>query len=199
MAPDWLFDWMTQATGLAVIALAVALPFIIWRMVLGPVFRSIGFKPLVAAYALAAVGLLVLNFVLAHMEFSARVADKLLQAEQRWATVPGWTLYASVLSLVVVLPLLGLVGVPVAALLLRARRLSVRTMGLAVVASWLLLVLVAWSITADDWDRGQRLESLMMWLAELAPGVALVALPFLLGVYVASRPYRHAETGKLAE
>ncbi len=193
MAPDWLFYWMTQAAGLAAIALAVVLPFIVWRMVLGEAFRRIGFKPLVAAYALAIVGLLVLNFVLAHMEFSARVADKLLQAEQRWATVPGWTLYASALSLVVVLPLLGLVGVPVAALLLKARRLSARTMGLAVVASWLTLVLVAWLITADDWDRGRRLESLMMWLAELAPGVVLVALPFLLGVYLASRPYRQAE------
>lgn len=184
---------MTQASGLALIALAIALPFIVWRIVLGPTYRRIGFKPLVAAYALAAVGLLALNFVLSHMEFSARVVDNLLPEARRWATVPGWTLYTSMLSLVVVLPLLGLVGVPVAALLLRARRLSVKTMGLAVVASWLTLVLVAWSIPSDDWDRGHRLESLMMWLAELAPGVVLVAFPFLLGVYFASRAYGHAE------
>ncbi|MDP1954599.1 MAG: hypothetical protein Q8M51_00560 [Polaromonas sp.] len=194
MALDWLFYWMTQPAGLALIAVAVALPFIVWRIVLGQAFRRIGFKPLLAAYALAAVGLLVANFSSAYIEFSARVADKLLTEAQRWDTLPGWTIFRLFIALVFVLPLLGLVGVPVAALLLKLRRLTVKTMVAAVLASWLTLVLVAWAIPTNDWDRDHRLESLTMWLTELAPGVLLVGLPFLLGVYFASRPYRHAET-----
>lgn len=194
MALDWLFYWMTQPAGLALIAVAVALPFIVWRIVLGQAFRRIGFKPLLAAYALAAVGLLVANFSSAHIEFSARVADKLLTEAQRWDTLPGWTIFRLFIALVFVLPLLGLVGVPVAALLLKLRRLTVKTMVAAVLASWLTLVLVAWAIPTNDWDRDHRLESLTMWLTELAPGVLLVGLPFLLGVYLASRSYRHAET-----
>lgn len=194
MALDWLFYWMTEPLGLAAIALAVALPFILWRLALGPTFRRIGFKPLVAAYALAALGLLTVNFATAHIEFSARVADKLLQEAQRWSVVSGWTVYGTVISLLYVLPLLGLVAVPVSALLLRLRRLSLTTMGIAVLASWLTLVLLAWSIPTDDWDRDHRMESLTLWLTELAPGVALVAFPFLLGVYLASRAYRHAQT-----
>ncbi|MDP1740046.1 hypothetical protein [Polaromonas sp.] len=194
MALDWLFYWMTQPAGLALIAVAVALPFIVWRIVLGQAFRRIGFKPLLAAYALAAVGLLVANFSSAYIEFSARVADKLLTEAQRWDTLPGWTIFRLFIALVFVLPLLGLVGVPVAALLLKLRRLTVKTMVAAVLASWLTLVLVAWAIPTNDWDRDHRLESLTMWLTELAPGVLLVGLPFLLGVYLASRSYRHAET-----
>lgn len=194
MALDWLFYWMTEPLGLAAIALAIALPFVLWRVVLGQTFRHIGFKPLLAAYALAALGLLTVNFATAHIEFSSRVADKLLQEAQRWSLVPGWTVYGAVISLLFVLPLLGLVAVPVSALLLRLRRLSLTTIGIAVLASWLTLVLIAWSIPSDDWDRDHRLESLTLWLTELAPGVVLVALPFLLGVYLASRFYRHAES-----
>ncbi|MBA3595487.1 MAG: hypothetical protein M3Q12_01840 [Pseudomonadota bacterium] len=194
MALDWLFYWMTEPRGLAAITLAVTLPFILWRLVLGKTFRPVGFKPLVAAYALAALGLLTVNFATSHIEFSARVADKLLQEAQRWSIVPGWTVYVTVISLLYVLPLLGLVAVPVSALLLRLRRLSLKTIVLAVLASWLTLALIAWSIPTDDWDRGRRLESLTLWLTELAPGVVLVALPFLLGVYLASRRYRHAQT-----
>ena len=194
MALDWLFYWMTQPLGLAAVAFAVALPFIVWRLVLGQTFRHIGFKPLAAAYALAALGLLVVNFVSSHIEFSARVADNRLQEAQRWAIVPGWTIYGTVISLLYVLPLLGLVAVPVSALLLKLRRLSLKTIGMAVLASWLTLVLIAWSIPTDDWDRGHRLESLTLWLTELAPGVWLVALPFLLGVHLASRAYRRTES-----
>lgn len=193
MALDWLFYWMTEPLGLAVIALAVAVPFILWRLVLGQTFRHIGFKPLLAAYALAALGLLVVTFVSSWFEFSARVTDGLLQETQRWSIVPGWMVYGTVISLLFVLPLLGLVGVPVAALLLKLRRLSFRSIGVVVLASWLALALGAWFIPTNDWDRDHRLESLTLWLTELAPGVALVALPFLLGVYLASRAYRHAE------
>jgi hypothetical protein len=194
MALDWLFYWMTEPLGLAAIALAVAVPFILWRLVLGQVFGRIGFKPLVAAYALAAPGLLLVNFVSSHIEFSSRVTDGLLQETQRWSIVPGWTVYGSVISLLFVLPLLGLVGVPVSGLLLKLRRLSFKTIGMVGLASWLTLALVAWSIPTNDWDRDHRLESLTLWLTELAPGVACVALPFLLGVYFASRSYRHAES-----
>lgn len=194
MATDWLFYYMTLPTGLAVIALAVALPFLVWRLVLGKAFSGVGFKPLASAYAFAALGLLALNFVSSHVEFSSRVANNVLPETQRWATVPGWTIYITVLSLIAVLPLLGLVGVPAAALLLRLRRLSIVSVAAALVATWLVLVLIVWSFPSNDWHRTHRLDSLAMWLTEIGPSVLLVGLPFLGGIYLTSKGYRSAET-----
>jgi len=194
MPTDWLFYWMTLPTGLAAIASAVALPFLLWRAVLGRSFPGIGYKPLATAYAFAAAGLLVSNFASAYLEFNSRVAKNILPEAQRWSTVPGWTIYTSVLSLVVVLPLVGLLGVSVSGLLLRYRRLSFVNIGAALLVAWLALVLVVWAFPSNEWHRTHRLESLTMWLSELAPSILLVGLPFLAGIYVASRTYRNAET-----
>ena len=194
MPADWLFYWMTLPTGLAVIAAGVALPFFLWRAVLGRALSGVGYKPLAAAYGLAAMGLVMVNFASAYLEFSSRVAKNILPEAQRWSTVPGWTVYTSVLSLVVVLPLLGLLGVPVSALLLRFRRLSIWSIGAASVVTCLAVVFVAWSFPGNEWHRTNRSESLGLWLKELAPGILLVALPFLAGVYLASGRYRNAET-----
>ena len=191
MATDWLFYWMTLPTGLAAMAAAVILPFFIWRLVLGTEFRAIGFKPVAAAYSLAAVGLLVENFLSAHREFNSRVAKDILPEAERWSTVPGWTIYTSVLSLIVVLPLLGLVAVPATAWLVKIRRLSFTSIGLAVILTWLTLALLAWAFPGNEWHRTHRAESLVMWLKSLAPSISLVALPFLLGARLLSRRRKH--------
>jgi hypothetical protein len=191
---DWLFYWMTRPTGLVLIAAAIAVPFGIWRVVLGRTFSGIGYAPLAAAYGLATVGLFANNFASSYLEFSSRVAEGVLPEAQRWSIVPGWTLYVSVLSLIAVLPLVGLVGVPLSASLLRVRRLTPASIGITVAAVWVALVLAAWTFPSNEWHRTHRAESLGMWLKELAPGVLLVALPFLSGVYVTTRRYRGAGT-----
>lgn len=194
MPTDWLFYWMTLPLGLAAIALVVALPFALWRIVLANKFKGIGFKPLATGYAFSAIGSLVANFGSSYLEFSARVSKDVLPEAQRWSIVPGWTIYITVLSLILVLPLVGLVGVPVSALLLKLRRLSYKSIVVLVIVTWLALALAAWTFLSNEWDRTHRLDSLTMWLTELAPNVAFIALPFLLGVYYASRSYRNAET-----
>src|SRR5690242_6214501 len=62
MATDWLFYWMTLPSGLAGIALAVALPFLFWRLLLAKTFGAIGYKPLAVGYSFAALGLVITNF-----------------------------------------------------------------------------------------------------------------------------------------
>ena len=193
MPTDWLFYWMTLPTGLAVIAAAVALPFFLWRYVLGAKFGAIGFTPVAVAYLLAAVGLLAANFLSSHLEFSARVAKNILPEAERWSIVPGWTIYTSVLSLIVVLPLLGVVAVPATAWLVRLHRLSYASIAIAVVIAWLTLALLAWAFPSNEWHSTHRSESLAMWLKSLAPSVVLVGLPFLLGARLASREHKDGD------
>ncbi len=193
MPSDWLFYWMTLPSGLAVIAAAVALPFFVWRVILASTFSRIGFLPLAAAYCAAAAGLLSFNFVSSHIEFSARVAKNMLPEAQRWATVTGWTIYTSVLSLILVLPLLGLAAVLASAWLLKARRLTPRVIAAVLVGVWLVLALAAWAVPSNEWHRTHRVESMGMWLTSLAAPTALVGLPFLLAIYRLSRGYREAE------
>lgn len=190
MPSDWLFYWMTLPSGLAVIAAAVALPFVLWAVVLGKARSVVGYKPLALAYLLAAIGLLLVTFGFSYFEFSSRVAGNALPEDQRWATVAGWTVYMSVLSLVAVLPLLGLVGVPAAALLLRTRRLSVAAMSCGLIGLWLVLSSVAWAFPSNEWHRTHRMESLLSFLSSFAWPIAFVGIPFLGGIYVGSTSYR---------
>lgn len=178
MPSDWLFYWMTLPSGLAVIAAAVALPFFLWAMVLGKARSLVGYKPLALAYLLAAIGLLLMSFGLSHVEFSSRVAGNALPEDQRWATVVGWTVYMSVLSLVAVLPLLGLLGVPAAALLLRTRRLSVAAIACGLVGLWLVLSILTWAFPSNEWHRTHRIESLLSFLSSFAWPVAFIGIPF---------------------
>ena len=194
MPTDWLFYWMMQPTGLLLIGLAVFIPFILWRFALGHAFPGVGFTPLLVAYACAALGLLVVNFTWSYLEFSERVTNGLLSEAQRWPIVAGWTLYTAVLSLIVVLPLLGIVGVPLSALLIRMRRLTYLNIAMTIMALWLALTLMAWGYPSNEWDRTHRLESLITWLKTLLPGIALIAGPFLLGIHQASRSSRHGGT-----
>jgi hypothetical protein len=190
MATDWLFYWMTQPSGLVLIGLAILVPFILWRLVLGRAFAAVGFLPPVVAYACAATGLLIVCFASAYLDFSGRVASGLLEEAQRWSIVPGWTIYSVVLYLIYVLPILGLVGVPLSALLLRTDNLTWVTIGVAIVVLWLALAVLSWAFPLNDWHRTHRFASLMGWLAELFPGVMTIGVPFLAGVYLTARRAR---------
>jgi hypothetical protein len=192
MATDWLFYWMTLPSGLAGIALAVGLPFLFWRLLLAKTFGAIGYKPLAVGYSFAALGLVTTNFASTYLEFNSRVSKHILSEAERWSTVPGWTVYLTVLSLIYALPLIGLLGVPVSAILLRLRRLTYTNIAILVIVFWCGLALAAWASPTNEWHRTHRLESLTLWMTEIAPGALLVALPFLLGIYSTSRPFRQA-------
>lgn len=190
MATDWLFYWMTRPSGLALIGLAVLVPFIFWRLLLGNAFAGVGFAPLAVAYACAALGLLLVNFGTSYVEFSSRASAGLLQEAQRWSIVPGWTIYSAMISLIYVLPLLAIVAVPLAALLLRARKLKYLNIAIAAVTLWLGLAVLAWFSPINEWQRTHRIASFVGLLRELLPGIVLVAVPFFLGVHGLTRSAR---------
>ncbi|WP_332878072.1 hypothetical protein [Massilia sp. S19_KUP03_FR1] len=190
MPTDWLFSWLTSAFGLALIGAAVMATFFIWRTMLGEAFSQIGDKPLVLAYSCVAVGLVGMSFVGSYIEFSGRVANGLLHETQRWSIVPGWMIYTTMLSLVFVLPLLGLVGVPVAASLLTRGLLTPLNIAVRVLFLWSALTIFGWILPGNEWHRTHRLESFMMGLKNLLPGIIFIALPFMFAIYRGTRAFR---------
>lgn len=194
MASDWLVYYMTRPLGLAAMALAIAFPFLVWRVVLGKVSAQVGYKPLAAGYVLAMVGLLSMNFMSSYLEFSSRVANGALTEAERWKHVPGWGLYITVMSLLFILPVLGLVATPVSALLLRRGMLSLRAMFAALVSAWLLVSVCLWFLPSNEWHRTHRFDSLVSFLSSIGIGFLFVAVPFSLGVYAVSRERAGNET-----
>ena len=191
MPTDWLFYWMTLPTGLVAIGAAIALPFFLWRAVLGRSFSQYGYLPLAFAYLAAGTGLLLTNFIGSHIEFSARVAKNVLPEVQRWSIVPGWTIYTSVLALVIVLPLIGLVAVPATALLLKKQKLNIKSISVVLVLTWLALALAGWAVPTNNWHEAHRLQSLVMWLTELIQPIAFVAGAFLLATFYTAKRKKH--------
>jgi len=185
MATDFLVYWLTRPLGLLLIAAMIAVPFIFWRVLLGRAYATIGLLPLVLAYAAALAGLVAVAFACAYLEFSSRVADGLLAEDERWSLVPGWTIYMVVLSSVCVLPVIGLVGVPVGAWLVRSNRLSYGIIMALATGFWLTLPMIFWAFPLSQWHRIHRLEAFAMILGEILPGVLFVALPFLIGLRLA--------------
>jgi hypothetical protein len=179
MPTDFLFYGMTRPAGLTIIGLALAVPFVLWRLVLGEGFRPIGFGPLVLAYACTALGYFVLIFASAYTDFSARVARGLLAEEQRWSIVPGWTIYELVLFLILLLPFLTLAA-PYAALLLRLHSLKWSSIIATSLGVWVALGLLMWLIALVD--KPPELARLIGWFRDLLPGIAFVVV---LGVYLA--------------
>jgi hypothetical protein len=175
MATDWLVYYMMQPLGLTLIGLAIAIPFVFWRLVLGNAFARAGFTPLVVAYTCVAFGLLVANLMSSYLDFSRRVSIGLLEESQRWSLIPGWTIYGAVISLIFLLPLLAIVGVPLCALLLRMQRLTYVNIAVAAIALWLLLALVGWAVPRNS-------VSFTGWLIELLPSIVLIVVPFFVGV-----------------
>lgn len=190
MPTDWLFFWLTRPGGLALIGVAVALPFLIWRAMLGRAFSEIGIKPLAYAYLWAAIGLALMSFAGSYFEFSGRVASGILPETQRWSIVPGWSIYIAVLSLIFVLPLLGLVGVPLAAALLKRGHLTPLKIASCVLVVSLTLTVLGSAFPGNEWHRTHRFESFVMGLKGILPGMIFIALPFMLAIYLTSRQYR---------
>lgn len=182
MASDWLFHWMTLPFGLIVIAIAVALPLPLWRRILGAHYVRIGVQPYVAGYLAALAGVMMVSFGFSYVEFSGRVAAGVLEESQRWTIVPRWTVNMAVLSLVAVLPLLGLVGVPLAAILLRRHWFSHLAAVAAVALAWVVLTCLIWWVPVNNWAKAHRFEAFIDFLTNLLPGMLLVALPFLLAI-----------------
>lgn len=194
MPTDWLFYWMTLPLGIAVIVGVAALPFGLWRSLLGSAYLKIGIRPYIVGYLSSIIGLLLLGFVSSYFEFSGRVASNFLSETQRWAIVPGWTIYIAVLSLIFVLPLLGLIGVPVSAILLKRGKFDFRHIPATLVIFWLTLVVLIWLFPSNKWHRTHRLESFTSTLTGILPAIGLVALPFEMGIHWATRRNRRLRT-----
>jgi hypothetical protein len=190
MAGDWTVYWLTSIFGLVAIGVVIGISCAIWRGVLGADFAKIGFRPLAFAYLCAGIGYVGSNFVSCYLDFSNRVAEGLLSEHQRWSIVPGWTMYATILLLVIALPLLGLVGVPVMAIVLKRALLTPKNIALCVLAIWLALSALGFILPGNEWHRTHPLESFAMSLKELLPAVLFIALPFMVAVYWGARSYR---------
>lgn len=184
---------MIQPYGLGLIALAIAIPFLFWRLVLGKAFTAIGFRPLLVGYVAATVGLAVQSFSSSYLEFSTRVTSGILSDTDRWSIVPGWAIYAAVLSLLVVLPILGVIAVPLSAKLLKHKWLNYRSIFVTTLAVWVAFALIVWLFPSNEWHHIHRLESFATLLKELAPGVLLVGLPFLFAILWSSPRGHRAE------
>jgi len=180
VATDWLVYYMMQPAGLMLVGLAIAIPFVFWRLILGNTFAGVGFTPLVIAYTSALLGVLVASFISSYSHFSHRVAIGLLEEGPRWSLLPGWTIYRAALSLILLLPLLAIVGVPLSAVLLRKQRLTYASIAAMAVALWLVLALVGWAMPPNR-------VSFFDWLMGLLPGIVLVMVPFFVGIRVSLR------------
>jgi hypothetical protein len=156
-------DWIVAVYIVPVTVLAVGITFFFWWLILGNAFARVGFLPLAIGYASAAVALLLINLVDNYFEFSRRVAIGHLEETHRWSTLPGWTIYTALLSLITVLPLLAIVGMPLSAVLLRTRKMTI-----------IIVALIALPILL------------------LVPDVGLVVAPFLIGILVSTRSARRA-------
>ncbi|TFW27322.1 hypothetical protein [Massilia horti] len=187
---DWVVYWLTSASGLALIGAAIVVPFVIWRIMLGPIFTVVGIKPLAFAYLCAACGLVAMSFVSSYAEFSGRETDGILQEAQRWSIVPHWTFHLTILSLIHVLPLLGLVGVPVAASFLKRGRLTLKNIVACALVLWLVLTILGWAFPGNEWHSTHRLESFLTGLKDLLPLIFFIAMPFMLAIYGCSPPDR---------
>lgn len=190
---DWLLYEMTRPTGLVLIGLAIAIPFLFWRLVLGDAFAAVGFTPLVVAYACAALGLLVGNFWSSYDDFSHRVSIGVLQEAKRWSIVPGWTVYGWVISLIFALPLVAIVGAPLSGLLLRMQRLTYASIAVTASALWLGLALIGWTVgLLSGGVSAHRPDSFTEWLIGLLPGIVFGPVAFLVGIRLPLRSVRRA-------
>lgn len=190
MPTDWLLYWLTGPLGIVLIGLAVGIPFVFWRLILGKAHSQIGFAPLAAGYACAIAGVAIVSFTSSYFEFSHRVSEGLLPEAGRWAIVMGWSTTQAVIALIIAVPLITVIGVPLSAALLKRHRLNYLTIAVAAVAVWLSLATLLWARPSNEWESAHRLEFLIMLLTDLAPSIVLIALPFLLGIHRVSRAYR---------
>ena len=190
MATDWIVYGMMGPDGVLIAGMAVALSCFMWAVLLGDAAVRVGFMPLLVGYVCGALGLAVSSFLQSYREFSNRVSTGILDETLRWSTVPGWTLYLSLLSLIAALPLATFVGAPLSALMLRTCRFTVAGITVAVGALWLGLGTLLWLFPINEWHRTHRLASFEQIMTDLLPWISLTTIPFLLGIYTTSRGLR---------
>lgn len=62
MPADYLFYRLTRPLGLLLVGIAVLLPFLVWRYLLGNKYHEIGSGPLALAYVCSLAGLVINSF-----------------------------------------------------------------------------------------------------------------------------------------
>lgn len=177
----------------AIFGSMIALPFALWRIILGQGFASIGFAPLVFGYLLAILGLASSAFATSYVGFNNAVSAGILRESERWSIIPNWTIYFATGAPILVLPILGLVCVPVSAMLLRKQCLSHSRIAVTLLVIWLTIALFGWCFPSNLWHRTNPLESLGMWLTSVCFEIAAIGLPFFYGIYLVIRWRARAE------
>ena len=197
MPTDYLVYALTQPLGLFLMGSMILVGYGFWRFILGDRYRDVGVMPFGLAYFVAFSGLVVINLWVAYGEYSSRVLKGLLQETERWSHVRGWTLYLVVLWLPVFLLMLALVGVPLAAKLIKVNQFTLRNIAIRIVVFWVGFTVVFWGfITAVNGLRDPESPGLFSILMGVLPSVAFIAAPFLLTIYLASgRKLRGANLG----
>ncbi|MEJ2107577.1 MAG: hypothetical protein P8X48_09670 [Acidiferrobacteraceae bacterium] len=194
MATDWIFYSLTRPLGLVLIAAGLAIPFAIWRVVMGSSFQEFGVRPLAAGYGASFLGLALLCFWSSYSEFSSRVDQGLLEEASRWSTVPGWTIYLAILSLLIVLPVLGFIAVPACAALLKKGWFNSKSISGLLVGSWSIPAIAVALLPSNLWEQGNPWQAMIEVLSESIAGVLLVGLPFFSAILITARITRRDET-----
>ncbi|MFO0990322.1 MAG: hypothetical protein U1E67_00120 [Hyphomicrobiales bacterium] len=184
MALDFVVIWFLGRAGLLFVFVGLLIPSLLWRAILGPAYPRVGVSPLAFAYLAALVGLILVSFGTSYLEFSSRVDNHLLDEGERWSIVPGWTIYMGVLQLLMAIPALAIFCVPLAALLVRVQRVSLRYIVVVVVLGWILCIAFLWLSPTNQWHRTHRLESVKWHAIETSPMIFLVALPFFVSLWL---------------
>ncbi|WP_129587798.1 hypothetical protein [Herbaspirillum robiniae] len=180
MATDFLVFWITHPLGIAIFF--IAMPLICWRLVRSEKNLSRRIRPYVLAFTSSIVGLIILCFLTSLMDFGSRATGPVNELG-RWATILGWTIHLSILLSVFVLPLIGLIAVPVAALLLRFQRFEMRNIVGVLVFFWAILTFAVWSFPDNSWAESHRFGSFVSYGQAIACGVAFIAVPFFFTLY----------------
>jgi len=184
MPSDWVLSYALGPLGLAFAAVMLSLPVLIWRLILGAAFPQVGVRPVVAGYLAAFLGLAALSFGDAYVAFDAALAKGKLPETERWAVVPNGTVELTVLSLLLVLPAIGFIGVPWSAVLLKKSRFTLRGIFGSTLFTWIALALLMWQFPTNvEWDNAHHLEALGLALRDSALLVVFIGAPFLSAIY----------------
>ena len=187
MPTDFLVYGVTQPLGLLLMGSMILVGYGFWRLVLGNRYRDVGMMPFALAYVVAFAGLVIINFWVAYDEYSSRVLRGLLQETERWSHVRGWTLYLVTLWLPFLLLMLAFIGVPLAARLIKSDRFSYKNIAVSAVVFCFGFAVVFWGlVTAINGWHDPQSPGFFLIVSETLPGVAFIAVPFLLAVYLAS-------------
>ena len=177
MRPDLLgfcLYLLAEPAWAAVAVVAISLPFVVWRLLLGGArFREFGMRPLLNGYLLSLVA-----SVIGCGLWIALTPD--------WTT--GWWVLINLsgayglVTFAGLIPALGVLMVPVAAGLLRVGRLSKSNIAVATFAIWVFIA-VAHPKTVED---RLNLETTGFFVL-LALVAIFFVVPFLSGIYLKTR------------